>query len=323
METADFTVQSKSKKANESLLTFLRMLKCLVINLVDGTALPQSYHDEQNLVILNNVNLKPKKIPKIIWMYWEEDIIPIYIKKMIDNIRRLHPGHEIYILNKKTLITFIPELIFKSDLPIPNKTDLIRLELLYRFGGIWMDCTTILRDNLNWIYEKAESQAFDIIGYYREKSTLDSKYPIIESWLLAAAPFNNLIGQWLYELNPLNDLGNEGYFERIKKRSDYDLIRQQISTPSYLLVYLAGQIALREHKNFNLYLKRCEDSAFYIQEYYGWVNYKTNYALCRLENFIKYVPVVKLTSGDRLLIETFRKFNLIKKDSVIGTLMRS
>ncbi|MBB6130765.1 glycosyltransferase family 32 protein [Mucilaginibacter lappiensis] len=313
-------MQSKLIKAKERLLTFLQMLKCLVTNIVDGTSLPQSYHNEQTLVVLNNANLKPQKIPKIIWMYWEEEIIPFCVQKMIDNIKRLHTSHEIHILNKDNTRSFLPELLFKGEMPIANKTDIIRLELLYRFGGIWIDCTTILRDNLNWIHEKSESQAFDIIGYYREKSTSDSEYPIIESWLLGAAPHNYLIKQWLYTLSPLKDLGNKAYFERIKKRPDYELIKQKISSPSYLLVYLAGQIALRKYKNFNLYLKKCEDSAFYVQEYYGWVNYKINYALCRLEDFIKHVPIVKLTSGDRLLIEMFRKFKLIKKNSTIGVI---
>lgn len=310
-------------KLNGKLLTLLQMLKCLIVNLRDGTTLPQNYRRELDLIILNNNSLKHRAIPKIIWMYWEEDMIPFFIRKIIDNIRRLHPDHEIFVLSKNNLSSFLPELIIKGEMHIANKSDLIRLELLYLYGGIWMDCTILLRDNLNWIHEKADSQALDIIGYYREKSTVDNTYPIIECWLLAAAPLNHLIKLWLVELTPLKDLGSVGYFEIIKRRPDYDLIKQKISTPSYLLINLACQIALRDYKNFNLYLKRCEDSAFYIQEHYGWVNYKTNYALCRLENIVKHVPIIKLTSGDRLLIEMFRKFNLIKKNSTIGTSFRS
>lgn len=323
MEPRAFIMRSRFVKNNGKLLAFLQMLKCLMVNLRDGTTLPQKYLSEQDLMILNNSSLKHRGIPKIIWMYWEEDMIPFFIRKTICNIRRLHPDHQVFVLSKNNLALFLPELIFKREMPVANKSDLIRLELLHLYGGIWMDCSILLRDNLNWIHEKADGQAFDVIGYYREKSTVDPTYPVIESWLLAAAPLNPLIKLWLDELTPLKDLGSEGYFEFIKKRPDYDLIKQKISTPSYLLVYLAGQIALRDYRKFNLYLKRCEDSAFYIQEYYGWVNYKTNYALCRLENIVKHVPIIKLTSGDRLLIEMFRKFNLIKRNSTIGTLLRS
>jgi len=312
----------KLNKISDELWVFLKMLKCLIVNTIKGTSLPQSYPIEKQLIIINNPDAKPQSIPKIIWMYWEEDVIPVSVQKMIEAIRRLHPEHDIHVLSKNKLSAFLPNLVINGQMPIANKTDIIRLELLYRFGGIWMDCTIILRDNLNWIHEKAESESFDIIAHYNENQTLDTEYPVLESWLLAAAPHNHIVKRWLDILMPLKDLGSKNYFEELKKRPDYDLIKQNIPIPHYLLVFIACQIAFRESKDFNLYLKRCEDSAFYIQGYYGWVNHKINFALCRLDTLLPHISMIKLTSRNRRLIEMFRKCGLIKKNSTMGEIMK-
>jgi len=113
------------------------------------------------------------------------------------------------------------------------------------------------------------------------------------------------------------------YFKELQGRADYKQISAGISSPSYLVVYLAQQIALREYKSFNLYLKRCEDSAFFLQEYFLWNNYKINYALCRSEVRLRDFPVIKLTSGDRMFIPYFRQFGLIKSTSIMGHIYAS
>lgn len=310
-------------KTNSKLSIFFKMLKCIIINKTQGTTLPTNYPDQKILAVVNKQTVKPHSIPKIIWMYWEEDNIPLSVQKMIDAIRELHPIHTIHVLSKNNFNSFLPDLEIKGEMPIANKTDIIRLELLYRFGGIWMDCTIILRDSLDWIHEKAESEAYDIISHYNDDQTLDYEYPVIETWLLAAAPDNHIIKRWLDVLTPLKEIGSKKYYEELKKIPDYDLIKQNIPIPHYLLVFIALQVALRESKDFNLYLRRCQDSAFYLQECYNWSKYKMTYALCRLENVRPKLSMIKLTSKNRSLIETFRKWGLIKKNSTMGIIMNS
>ncbi|MFN0255662.1 glycosyltransferase family 32 protein [Pedobacter ureilyticus] len=312
-----------SSKKTSKLSIFFKMLKCIYINTIQNTTLPTKYPAQEKLVIVNNPDAKPQSIPKIIWMYWEDDAIPLSVQKMIDAIKELHPQHDIHVLSDKTYNSFLPDLEIKGQMPIANKTDLIRLALLHQFGGIWMDCTIILRDSFDWIHEIAEKEAFDIVAHYNEDQTTDNEYPVIETWLLAAAPNNHIIKRWLDVLMPLKDLGSKQYYEELKKIPNYDLIKQNIPIPHYLLVFVALQVALRERKDFNLHLRKCQDSAFYLQEYYNWSKYKMTYALCRLENVRPNLSMIKLTSNNRSLIETFRKWGLIKKNSTMGLIMNS
>ncbi|WP_138092215.1 glycosyltransferase family 32 protein [Sphingobacterium daejeonense] len=304
---------------------FLMLIKCFYVNIKSSKSLPK-FIGEDVLDINNAENLKINftdqvDFPKIIWMYWEDRQPPQYVQDIVRHTQFLNKNFEVILLHRDNIKDYLHDFSIKGEMPIANMTDLLRLKLLYEYGGIWIDATTIFNEDLNWVIKIAEKKNYDIIGYYKDKSTIDIKYPIIESWFLAAKPNNQMIKKWLDELSPLGDLGSELYFEKIKSRLDYNEIKQKIGRPEYLLVYLAQQIVMRENKGFNFYLKRSEDSAFLIQESMGWSNYEINYALCRLSVTEPLIPIIKLTSGDRILINEFINYNLVNETSVIGSII--
>lgn len=78
-----------------------------------------------------------------------------------------------------------------SDLQPATKSDVIRLKMLYFFGGLWLDASVMLNQNLDWITEQQES--FFALH-------LDQK-PYVESWLLyVPQPRNPVIASWMEHL---------------------------------------------------------------------------------------------------------------------------
>ncbi len=304
----------------EEFISFLMFIKCLILNINSRNELPE-YKGEHILNIKNKETSFIKTgFPKIIWVYWEDEEIPEYIQKIINKTASLNKDYKLNLLHKGMIKEYLPNFIIEGEMPIANKTDLLRLMLLYEYGGVWVDATTIFYENFVWLEKAFEEVDYDLIGYYKETSTKDFNYPVIESWFLSSKPKNPLIKRWLEELTPLAKLGSKAYFELISQKVDYNIIKQKINRPEYLLIYLAQQIALRDYKDFNIFIKRSEDSAFLIQESFRWVNYSINYVLCRVA-YNKDLPIIKLTSGDRLLIKSFIKHGFLKKNSVIGTIV--
>ena len=43
-----------------------------------------------------------------------------------------------------------------NDLVRAKQSDVIRLNLVYNYGGVWMDASIILHENLDWIIKKWE-----------------------------------------------------------------------------------------------------------------------------------------------------------------------
>ncbi|MDE5438550.1 capsular polysaccharide synthesis protein [Elizabethkingia meningoseptica] len=303
------------------LYTYGQAIKCLLTNLSDKPVLPvYNSSEEQNISIIRRQGGAVDMIPKIIWMYWHDLEIPKLVSNIIGKIKKDNPRYEVRVLNKKTVKEYISDIHFEKETKIANQSDVIRLSLLYQYGGIWIDATTLLYTNLEWLEKISAQGNYDIIAYYRESSTHDFNFPIVESWFLAAPKENNYIKNWLNIMSHLQDLGSDGFYTMLKKRQDFDTIKQGIINPDYLMVYLAEQIASRSNPDYNAYLVRSEASALLIQDTL-LSNYKTNFALCKVPvDKIDY-PVIKLCSGDRMFVDIFEQWNIIHKKSIIGRIL--
>ena len=94
--------------------------------------------------------LKPKpKIKKSIFTFWEPiKKIPGYILLCIKTWKKFLPEYDIQFLDYKRVINLLgndtfSKIIYKY-LSLPIQADAIRVALLKKFGGIWMDPDTII-----------------------------------------------------------------------------------------------------------------------------------------------------------------------------------
>jgi len=137
---------------------------------------------------------------KTIWMYWRQgwEMAPPLVRACAESWRRLNPAWRVTTLTAQALRED-PELVGKMPavagkaLPDEALSDVIRLHLLDRHGGIWADATTYCMKPLDdWIPEVLSSGffAFDRPGPWRMLSTwflaADAPCPIVHLWRLAA-----------------------------------------------------------------------------------------------------------------------------------------
>ncbi len=263
-------------------------------------------------------------IPKKIWMFWHDVEPPPMVEAAVRRVRALNPDHVVTLLNKDTLTQFIDApYMGRPDIGMAAKSDLIRLDLLQAHGGVWVDATCIFFENLDWVHEAKARQAADLIAYYRDRSTTNFARPVIESWFLAAAPQNGFITAWRKELGQIESLGFDGYFKAVSARADYEDIKQKIDLPSYLLIYLAEQIVMKDRPEFTFFLRRSESSAFLYHDTLRWDYRRIASTLCFMKTPSTPPPVVKLVKGDRTFIPLFIRHKLARRDSIIGGLVGS
>ena len=105
--------------------------------------------------------IKPKKIfnnEKIIWQFWGQgwdfEKLPDVVKISYKSVEKYKKDYEIIHLDMNNINDYleIPAYILKK---VENKkmgfahfTDIIRLALLYNYGGVWIDATILLTDYL-------------------------------------------------------------------------------------------------------------------------------------------------------------------------------
>lgn len=86
---------------------------------------------------------------KIIFTFWEpHEKIPGYLLLCIKTWKKFLPDYNIKILDYKSVRNYLGETLFSKivckNMTLPIQVDAIRVALLKKFGGIWMDVDTII-----------------------------------------------------------------------------------------------------------------------------------------------------------------------------------
>lgn len=246
-----------------------------------------------------------QEIPKIIWLYWTSITPSPLVEICISQIKKLHPKYEVYILNEKNIHLFLPQITKqRTDLPLANYTDLIRLKLLERYGGFWLDASILLAENLDWAYRLKQENNADIIGFYSDFFTSDWDFPLLETWFLGAAPNNRFISAWANEFEQCYTSENpHRYYDKEKKNSHF-LQKIDAHLGDYLIAYLAASKIMRECQDFRL----CMISANDIGHYYNFGLQLKPHQLQEIflfskEKHLKYLPLIKFEKKGRTAID--------------------
>lgn len=97
------------------------------------------------------------KTSKIIWLFWwqGENEAPKVVKACINSVKKNAGNNKVIILNKDNYLDYIriPVNIIKKvkqhKISITHLSDILRFCLLAEYGGIWIDSTVFVNDNLN------------------------------------------------------------------------------------------------------------------------------------------------------------------------------
>jgi mannosyltransferase OCH1-like enzyme len=141
------------------------------------------------IIVFFKVNKIKKKviqytIPDKIWTYWHDKNIPEHVLKCIETWRKFNPSYEIIILNNDNYTNYIKNcniLDYPSARFYQRVSDFMRMHVINQHGGIWLDASIILNENLDWVKKQYKKNNYDFIGFYIEGTGTKKEYPIIEN----------------------------------------------------------------------------------------------------------------------------------------------
>lgn len=133
--------------------------------------------------------------PKIIWILWLQgwESAPPIVQACIKTWQVQNPGWVIHTLDTKTLSNYLDPATLvpftTKSLPPEALSDVIRILLLERYGGVWVDSTVYCLQPLDsWLPERVTSGFF---AFANPGPDL-----LLSSWFLAAAKGNYLVQEW-------------------------------------------------------------------------------------------------------------------------------
>lgn len=136
-------------------------------------------------------------MPRIVWCAWLQGIeqAPALVKACIASQKRALPDYEFRFIDREnyrqwtSLPRHVVDKFCKGKIPPALFSDLLRLSLLTKYGGIWMDasvyCSGFGNPDLKNRWERILSSELTLFRYFEP----GRKAPVaLSNWFIAAVP---------------------------------------------------------------------------------------------------------------------------------------
>lgn len=257
----------------------------------------------------NLYNNSSYELPPILWSYWDNiDTMPKNVINIINKRKKKLKNWHHVILSTDTLYNFINinDIPKNFDTLIPaHKADWIRLYLLNKYGGIWIDASIIVNNPMVFksMYNYTIKKDAKLTAFYLG----DDQYSFIENWFIIAPKNSYIIKKWLNEFEDAINIGFMNYKNKIINMG-INVLHIYIwgSEDTYLTMHAGLQKLIQRNeidKSDILLYDACE-TMFNIHCNCNWDN---ECIKDKLNNSIeiKNIPFIKLRSHDRNLLNEF------------------
>jgi len=252
---------------------FLIFLLFFIFNYNLKKSLPKELFSERNTYIL----------PKIIYGYWDNLEENKLINAHIDTWRRNIPSEwKIEIISKKNILNYVDNDFYNKykNLPAFRFSDFLRVYLLSKNGGVWMDAATIIINGkfLNDYYNEMHKNKYDLLVYeLSDHSTYNQPY--LENWFIMCPKNSRIITDLYNQFSNAFDMGFINYKNNILK-PNIDLSKTiKYGNNTYHMQHAIIHYLLKNNK-YNLNIKDANESMFKAQKINDWNGEKLiNYIL--------------------------------------------
>lgn len=175
-------------------------------------------------------------IPRTIWAFWDGPKNEL-VDLCIDSWRSLNPEYTVTLLDMNSVKQHLPDFSPVHKESMQKYTDFLRLAILAKHGGVWVDATLLCIQPLNeWIGTR--SFCGFRIEYVADPGP--NAFPVLENWFIASAP-TGFMRRWrdtFFQIETGDVMANVEEWERRGVK------RQGISVP-YLAMHFAAQVVLQ------------------------------------------------------------------------------
>lgn len=256
-------------------------------------------------------------IPRTIWAYWNGSQPPWLVQRCLDSWAFFNPGFSIRLLNDGILADYLPQVPQELQaLPVAKRSDWIRLELLHRYGGIWLDASTILTQSLDWVLKQQQRTQAEFVGYFLDQYTTQPQCPVVENWFMAAPAGSPFIADVRREFSlQAMTRSNEQYVAYLQDLGVYGQLLQNIDMPWYLSQHLAIQHVLHSGTHYRLCLAKAEDGPYFLHALGNWRRTPLKLRLM-FSRSQQVPPLIKLRAPDRKRLDLYLERGLYVRGSV-------
>jgi len=257
------------------------------------------------VILIAIFNVTRYNIPKIAWSYWDADTPPI-VQTIIEQRRVAMPDWTIHLLTERDVgqyidITRVPKGY--GALSKPHKADWIRLKLLEKYGGLWLDASLIVNKGLaiNEMRDTAINSRANLVAFTLNKPRA---VDFIENWFIMAPNKSLIVKLWLREFEKAISIGFANYRSQVLLHDI--MISKGIYNEKEDFVYLTQhacmQMVLKRHLHVpvKILLYPAERNMYKVQTDCNW---KYECIIDKISNdpATRELPFIKLRGGEKTI----------------------
>ena len=187
----EFLILGKDNKA----LEILRLASQYKIK----RKLEKKYKKHIKSFLINYKDDMPHNNSNKVWVCWFQGMsnAPELVKKCYESLKNNLVGCDIVLITRENMKDYVefPDFIIDKwkcgQITNTHMTDLLRLELLIRYGGMWVDatvlCTSKRKDIPDYFFDS------DLFLYQMFKPGKDGQAQPVSSWLISAKSNNKIL----------------------------------------------------------------------------------------------------------------------------------
>lgn len=143
----------------------------------------------------------PHNRSNIVWFCWLQGIenAPLIVRICFESLKKNLIGKEIRIIdesNRQQYVTF-PDYIEnrwkKKQIPPAQFSDLLRLELLIKYGGTWIDSTVLCTGFKSSKVQKFKDCLDADLFFFQYKHDKDARYAGVSNWFITSCQNNPML----------------------------------------------------------------------------------------------------------------------------------
>jgi hypothetical protein len=255
-------------------------------------------------VFFLNLKTKTSNVPKLIWSYWDSNP-PTSIQQIQEHNQTILTDWDYRFLTADTLKTYLDTKQFPKEyksLKPQHQADYIRLALLQKYGGLWLDSSIILnsKDELVRMRREMIAPGSELAVF----SLGEPEETYVENWFIMAPTGSSVIQAWFKEYDSAVRLGFLKYKQELYIRGIHinERIYKKDDDIVYLTQHACFQAVFQQSTSLQrsrILIYKSEHSMFKLQLQCEWDKRCIQDRLKTDSKAIKRLPFIKLRGEDR------------------------
>lgn len=302
------------------------VLVFVILSVVIATFITSYVRPKKCVPILSNTRKDeslilevPSEIP--VWMFWDSEPLPLVVQLCWNNwcfwCEKSKNNFVPTLLTDQNVAQYIDlssHSCFNQDTTNGPalRSDFIRLALLAKYGGVYMDATVVITEPLDWILgHKDRGHQYFQAMFNPQNMNISCKVPVIENSFMAAPPEHELIKTWLARISSLDDCQSSSIKRMVKSTPK----QKNLDTAYHFVYHVLTQILIdnpiQDFGSFNLY-----DSV--SQKYLNFHLQPVEHLIHKPVDAVRYGPLLKLVAWERKKLTKALSENRVVKGSFVS-----